>query len=143
MRLAYFSQWSGPLYPDGLCWSSGCIVEAVRMFYAYKCRLTFLEAGRIWGRVMCIRMGWSGWYACYVSLWGVWHVFSGGGVPTRASDAMRAEVMQVRADIQQLTATQQELTSQAERLSQDLNRANLDLQQVATCPTPLFSCTLS
>ena len=54
------------------------------MFYAYKCRLTFLEAGRIWGRVMCIRMGWSGWYACYVSLWGVWHVFSGGGVPTKS-----------------------------------------------------------
>ena len=77
------SQWSGPLYPDGLCWSSGCIVEAVRMFYAYKCRLTFLEAGQIWGRVICIRMGWSGWYACYVSLWGVWHVFSGGGVPTQ------------------------------------------------------------
>ena len=47
--------------------------------------LTFLEAGRIWGRVMCIRMGWSGWYACYVSLWGVWHVFSGGGVPTLLS----------------------------------------------------------
>ena len=23
----------------------------------------------------------SGWYACYVSLWGVWHVFLGGGVP--------------------------------------------------------------
>ncbi|RVW29591.1 Protein FLX-like 1 [Vitis vinifera] len=48
----------------------------------------------------------------------------------RASDAMRAEVMQVRADIQQLTAARQELTSQAEGLSQDLNRANLDLQQV-------------
>ena len=61
MRLAYFSQWSWSLYPDGLCWSSGCIVEAVRMFYAYKCRLTFLEVGRIWGCVMCIRMGWSGW----------------------------------------------------------------------------------
>lgn len=48
----------------------------------------------------------------------------------RASDAMRAEVMQVRADIQQLTAARQELTSQAEGLSQDLNRANMDLQQV-------------
>nr|CAN63346.1 hypothetical protein VITISV_012622 [Vitis vinifera] len=36
-----------PLYPDGLCWSFECIVEAVRMFYALKRRLNFLEAVRI------------------------------------------------------------------------------------------------
>ena len=83
MRLAYFSQWSGPLYPDGLCWSSGCIVEAVWMFYAYKCRLTFLEAVRIWeARHVYSDGGDPDGNTCFMSPWGAcsqeWGPYMGG-----------------------------------------------------------------
>ena len=53
-------------------------VEAVRMFYAYKCCLNFLKAVRIWEA----RHVYPDGNACHVSPWGAWHVFSGGGVPT-------------------------------------------------------------
>ena len=49
-------------------------VEAVRMFYAYKCRLNFLEAVRRGARHVYPDGGDPDGNAC--------HVFSRGGVPT-------------------------------------------------------------
>lgn len=47
-----------------------------------------------------------------------------------ATDAMRAELMQVRSDIQQLSAVRQDLTGKVQALTQDMNRVTADLQQV-------------
>ena len=58
-------------------------VESVRMFYAYKCRLNFLETVRIRkARHVYPDEGDPDGNACHVSPWGAWHVFSGGRVPT-------------------------------------------------------------
>ena len=55
-------------------------VEAVRVFYAYKCRLTFLETVRIWeARHVYPDGGDPDGNTCFMSPWGAWHVFSGGG----------------------------------------------------------------
>ena len=73
---------SGCIMLISVVWTSlrqfGYEMEAVQMFYAYKCRLDFLEVVRIWEA----RHVYPDGNACHVSPWGVWHVFSGGGVPT-------------------------------------------------------------
>ena len=62
---------------------SGYEVEVVRMSYAYKCRLNFLETVRIWeARHVYSNGGDPDGNTCHVSAWGAWHMFSGGGVPT-------------------------------------------------------------
>ena len=61
----------------------GYEVKVVRMSYVYKCRLNFLEAVRIRkARHVYLDEGDPDGNACHVSPWDVWHVFSGGGVPT-------------------------------------------------------------
>jgi len=57
----------------------------------------------------------------------------------RATEPLRAEVMQLRADTQKLSGSRQELSAQVQALNQDLTRAQSDLQQVPALRAELDS----
>ncbi|XP_057829793.1 protein FLX-like 1 [Cryptomeria japonica] len=57
----------------------------------------------------------------------------------RATEPMKAEIMQLRADNQKLGVARQDLTAQVQALTQDLARARADMQQVPALRTEIES----
>ena len=57
----------------------------------------------------------------------------------RATEPLKAELMQLRADNQKVGAMRQDLTAQVQALTQDLARARADMQQAGAMRADLES----